>query len=54
MIAPDVDSEAELIAQTLATLRERSLVKPGQLIIITMAIPFRSGRSTNTMQIHMA
>lgn len=53
MMAPDADSEAMLIGQTLNTLRERGLARSGQPVILTMAIPFRSGRSTNTMQIHV-
>ena len=54
VIAPEAETEAELIGATLNLLRERKLAKAGQMVIITMAIPFRSGRSTNTMQIHMA
>ncbi len=54
MIAPEADTEGALIIETLRILRERGIAKPGQMVIITMAIPFRSGRSTNTMQIHMA
>jgi pyruvate kinase len=54
MMSPEVETESELISETLRLLRERGIVKPGQLVIITMAIPFRSGRSTNTMQIHVA
>jgi pyruvate kinase len=53
MMTPDADSEAMLIGATLNLIRERGLAKPGQHVILTMAIPFRSGRSTNTMQIHM-
>jgi pyruvate kinase len=51
---PDAETEGPLISETLRLLRERGMAKPGQMVIITMAIPFRSGRSTNTMQIHMA
>jgi pyruvate kinase len=54
MMAPEADTEAALIIETLRLLRERGMARPGQMVIITMAIPFRSGRSTNTMQIHMA
>jgi len=52
MMTPDANSESELIGKTLATLRDKGLCKSGQTVILTMAIPFRSGRSTNTMQIH--
>jgi pyruvate kinase len=54
MMAPEADTEAALISETLRLLRERGMAKAGQMVIITMSIPFRSGRSTNTMQIHMA
>ncbi len=53
MMAPEADSEAMFIGATLNLLRERRLARSGQMVIVTMAIPFRSGRSTNTMQIHM-
>jgi pyruvate kinase len=52
LMAPEADSEARLISATISVLRERGLAKSGQMVILTMAIPFRSGRSTNTMQIH--
>ena len=54
MMAPEGETESALISETLQLLRDRGIVKSGQLVIITMAIPFRSGRSTNTMQIHVA
>ena len=54
MMAPEGETESALIGETLQLLRDRGIVKSGQLVIITMAIPFRSGRSTNTMQIHVA
>ena len=53
MMAPEADSEAVLIGQTLNMIRDRGLARSGQPVILTMAIPFRSGRSTNTMQIHV-
>ena len=53
LMAPDADSEAMLISATLNLIRERGLARSGQMVILTMAIPFRSGRSTNTMQVHM-
>jgi pyruvate kinase len=53
MMAPEADTEAQLIGRVMNILRERGLVRSGQMVILTMAIPFRSGRSTNTMQIHM-
>ena len=52
LMAPDAESEASLIRSTLSLIRERGYAKSGQMVILTMAIPFRSGRSTNTMQIH--
>jgi len=53
VMAPEADSEAMLIGATLHLIRELGLARSGQMAILTMAIPFRSGRSTNTMQIHM-
>ena len=53
MMAPEADSEARLIGATLSLIRDRGFARSGQMVILTMAIPFRSGRSTNTMQIHM-
>ena len=41
-----------MIRAVLSLLRERGLAQRGQHVILTMAIPFRSGLSTNTMQIH--
>jgi pyruvate kinase len=53
MMAPEADTEAMLIGGVLTLLREKGFARSGQQVILTMAIPFRSGRSTNTMQIHM-
>ena len=52
MMAPQVETEAMLLSSTLTLLRERGIARSGQMVIVTMAIPFRSGRSTNGMQIH--
>lgn len=53
LLTPEADDEATLIQKTLRLLADRGLCRSGQMVIMTMAIPFRSGRSTNTMQIHM-
>ena len=52
MLAPQTDDEATMIRATLSLLRDRGLAQSGALVVLTMAIPFRSGLSTNTMQIH--
>ena len=52
MMAPQADDEATMIRSVLALLRDQGLAKSGQHVILTMAIPFRSGQPTNTMQIH--
>ncbi|MBP6608003.1 MAG: pyruvate kinase, partial [Deltaproteobacteria bacterium] len=52
MMAPQADDETGMIRAVLNLLRESGLAKSGQHVILTMAIPFRSGQSTNTMQIH--
>lgn len=52
MMAPQADEETAMIRAVLSLLRERGLAQRGQHVILTMAIPFRSGLSTNTMQIH--
>jgi pyruvate kinase len=53
LFTPEADDEETLIRKTLQLLAERGLARSGQMVIMTVAIPFRSGRSTNTMQIHM-
>jgi pyruvate kinase len=50
--APEAEDEPSMIRAALQLLREKNLAKSGSLVILTMAIPFRSGLSTNTMQIH--
>jgi len=50
--APEAEDEPSMIRAAIELLRERKLAKSGSLVILTMAIPFRSGLSTNTMQIH--
>jgi pyruvate kinase len=53
LFTPEADDEETLIKKTLQLLGDRGLARSGQMVILTVAIPFRSGRSTNTMQIHM-
>ncbi|HNK45400.1 MAG TPA: pyruvate kinase [Pseudomonadota bacterium] len=52
MMAPQAEDETTMIRAVLSLVRDRGLAKPGQHVILTMAIPFRSGLPTNTMQIH--
>ena len=52
MMAPQAEDETTMIRAVLSLVRDRGLAKPGQHVILTMAIPFRSGLPTNTIQIH--
>ncbi|MCS6914884.1 MAG: pyruvate kinase [Myxococcota bacterium] len=51
MIAPEVQTEQEMVDFILPMLRERGYARSGQAVVITMALPYGSGLPTNTMQI---
>ena len=42
----------ELIRDASRLLCERALCKPGELIVLAVAVPFGSGQSANTLHIH--
>ena len=42
----------ELVDRVEATLIERNLARPGENVLITMAVPVGSGLQTNVLKIH--
>jgi pyruvate kinase len=51
MIGPCATTE-ELVDRVEATLIERNLARPGENVLITMAVPVGSGAQTNVLKIH--
>jgi pyruvate kinase len=51
LVGPSATTE-ELVDRVEATLLERNLARPGEYVLITMAIPVGGGMQTNNLKIH--